>query len=396
MKFLVPAMGRVNTQNRDGSEVRFSHVARQWTARGHSLHLVLPEREAPILRQAGVEGTYHILREPFTSERDSTWNVGLLYAFRLLQVSASLPPDALDCDICYSPSDFLPDLYPAVVARRRKQSLRLAVCLFLLAPNPLRGYENAFSSDGRAPSLRSSLFYLLQEFGLVLLRRYADAVLVLNELDRRTLAQRGLADKTSVVRMGVDIPAIAALPGDAAQAFDAIFLGRLHAQKGVLDAVRAWEYVVRSHPNARLGIIGGGSAEWLRKLGAEIQARHLDQNVTVLGFKSGSERFLYLKAARCFLFPSHYESFGMAALEAMACGLPVVAYDLPIFPPLFPGGMLRAPIGDVRGLAEHVMAVLEDGALHERMALEAQQVAAGYDWPLVAQEELTLLEHLRE
>lgn len=389
----MPALGRVSTQNRDGSEVRFGHVARQWTSHGHTIDLLLPERELPILQAAGVQGTYHVLREPFASESDLLWNVGLLYATRLLQVSASLPAAAADCDVAYSPSDFLPDVYPAILARRRGRRSRLAVCLFLTAPNPLRGYEKAFQPGLRVPSVRATLFFCMQDLTVRLLKRYADAVLVLNHRDQGILAKRGLK-KCFVVKMGVDFPALSSLSADGAPAFDAVFLGRLHPQKGLLDAVRAWELVVRAHPKARLAIVGGGTEVWRQRLRREIHGRQLANNVSLLGFKDGVEKFQLLKAARCFLFPSRYESFGMAVLEAMACGLPVVGYDLPVFPELFPRGMLRAPLADVQGLASRVVALLEDSSLRQQVAAEALVVAAGYDWPHVAQEELAILEGL--
>jgi len=65
--------------------------------------------------------------------------------------------------------------------------------------------------------------------------------------------------------------------------------------------------------------------------------------VDLLGFRQGAEKVRLLKNAGCFCMPSHYESFGQVAVEAMACGLPVVAYDLAIYDEISPAAWCAAP-----------------------------------------------------
>ena len=84
-----------------------------------------------------------------------------------------------------------------------------------------------------------------------------------------------------------------------------------------------------------------------------------------------------LSVADLFLMPSASETFGLAALEAMACGVPVVSSDIGGLPELnIDGetGFLR-PLGDIDGMTEASRRILTEPGLHERMAAAALQRA---------------------
>jgi N-acetyl-alpha-D-glucosaminyl L-malate synthase BshA len=85
-----------------------------------------------------------------------------------------------------------------------------------------------------------------------------------------------------------------------------------------------------------------------------------------------------LSTADLFLLPSEQESFGLAALEAMACGVPVVASDVGGLPEVIDHGVtgFLHPAGDVDAMAESGIRLLSDTALHQRMADAAATVVA--------------------
>jgi D-inositol-3-phosphate glycosyltransferase len=119
--------------------------------------------------------------------------------------------------------------------------------------------------------------------------------------------------------------------------------------------------------------------EFRRELG-------LEELVVFIGSRSQEVLPLYYAAAEACVMPSLYESFGMVALEAMACGTPVIASRV--------GGLaytvrdgetgFLVPERDPKALAARLEQVLTDDALRRRMGERAVQVAAEYSWNVVA------------
>lgn len=132
MKILVPALGRINTQNRDGSEIRFSNVAKIWSEKGCEIHLVLPPREKKILKAEGIKARYHLLMERTTYEGENLFLILLIYLTRIFKAFFYSPPQNIN--LIYIPSDFMIDLLPGLWWKRKTPKAKVIVCLFLLAP----------------------------------------------------------------------------------------------------------------------------------------------------------------------------------------------------------------------------------------------------------------------
>jgi N-acetyl-alpha-D-glucosaminyl L-malate synthase BshA len=151
-----------------------------------------------------------------------------------------------------------------------------------------------------------------------------------------------------------------------------IHLSNFRPVKRVLDCVRILAEARRRAP-AHLLMVGDGPDRGL----AEHLARDLGvyQHVTFLGKQDHVERLLPL--AHVLLMPSELESFGLAALEAMACGVPPVATRVGGVPELITDGVdgyLEA-VGDIEAQAARVAALLTDEKLHRTMSRAARQTA---------------------
>lgn len=159
-----------------------------------------------------------------------------------------------------------------------------------------------------------------------------------------------------------------------------VYAGRFHPQKGVETFVRAAGLVGRPHQAVLAG--DGEELERMRSLAAE-----LNLNATFLG-KVGHDRLpLVYGAADVCVVPSHYESFGMVALEAMACGRPVVASDVGgLRCNVIPGrtGWL-APPGDEVAFADHLRQLLDNPGLARELGRNASAwVGKAFTWSTVA------------
>jgi glycosyltransferase involved in cell wall biosynthesis len=114
-----------------------------------------------------------------------------------------------------------------------------------------------------------------------------------------------------------------------------------------------------------------------------------------MGFLDEEEKYKIMKSCKIFMFPSFYESWGIVSAEAMACGLPVVAYDLPIFKNIFPKGMIRVPIGDIGQFAVRVLELLDAEDLRKAISKAAKEFIKKYDWEKISKKELKILKKLK-
>ncbi|HOL72827.1 MAG TPA: N-acetyl-alpha-D-glucosaminyl L-malate synthase BshA [Bryobacteraceae bacterium] len=151
-----------------------------------------------------------------------------------------------------------------------------------------------------------------------------------------------------------------------------IHISNFRPVKRVLDCIRILREV-RRHVPAHLVMVGDGPdrgpAERLaRELGVE-------ENVTFMGKRSHVERLLPL--AHVLLLPSEMESFGLAALEGMACGVPPVATHVGGLPEVVSNGEdgFLENVGDITAQAARVVELLTDSTLYERMSRAARRKA---------------------
>jgi N-acetyl-alpha-D-glucosaminyl L-malate synthase BshA len=130
--------------------------------------------------------------------------------------------------------------------------------------------------------------------------------------------------------------------------------------------------VVKEMP-AQLVLVGDGpersAAEWLAR------DLHIHEKVHFLGKQESVNELLPL--ADLLLMPSELESFGLAALEAMACKVPSIATRVGGVPELIDDGVtgLLYPVGDVDGMAQGALGLLKDSARMEAMRVAARKNA---------------------
>jgi glycosyltransferase involved in cell wall biosynthesis len=216
-------------------------------------------------------------------------------------------------------------------------------------------------------------------------------VWVTNDLDRYKFinGSRLTADQVVAVRGGVDTKTPASIPEPDEKRYDAVFIGRFHPQKGVLELIDIWRFVCDKRKDAQLAMIGTGELE--AEVKAKILKCGLEKNVTLLGFKDGLEKLKIFKNSKIVVHPATYDSGGMASAEAMACGIPGVSFDLPALKTYYPSGMLKSPCYDLQGFAENIIKLLEDQNLYTSTQREALKLAERWDWDIRAQELLEVI-----
>ena len=178
------------------------------------------------------------------------------------------------------------------------------------------------------------------------------------------------------------------------------FAGQWIARKGVDVLLQAWRALAPTLPNCEL-CIAGGSAVWknvagvsgAEELAARIQTMERDQLLRCVGALPRSAMPAFWGAVDIAVVPSLYEPFGLVALEALACGVPVIAAAVGGLREIVLDGEcgLLVPPGDAATLARALHLLLADEALRLRLAVGARLRAQGFSLQRRSHELLELL-----
>ncbi|MDB5266362.1 MAG: hypothetical protein JWN89_177 [Parcubacteria group bacterium] len=158
-----------------------------------------------------------------------------------------------------------------------------------------------------------------------------------------------------------------------------LFVGRLSPEKSLDTLLKAMPRILAEHPDTGLMIAGTGPS----RPGLELLARRLGVGASVdfLGLVSDEDRLHAYNASDIFVFPSLAELEGMAVLEAMACGKPIIVADAPMSASRFfvEGNGFHFKAEDPEDLALQAIKLIADRDLRNSMAGASLEVAKKYD-----------------
>ncbi len=359
----------------------------------HTLHL------AEALQDAGVRVEVLALGDP---------SVGFFRPVRVPVTVVPGPRDAPDLDHKVSDSiDALEAALHELVAAQPDVVLHAQDCISARAAARVR------DAGSGVPVVRT--VHHIDDFSSALLmdcQRQAvlepDVVLVVTQVWREILLADHGVDAT-VVPNGVDTRAFAhASPVRAAElrasvgASDRPLLlsvGGIEPRKGVADLVRAVSVLAGALPvPPMLAVLGGHSFQDYRAYRDAVLAElpdlglELGRDVVEVGTVPESDMAAWYAAADVLAFPSVKEGFGLAVLEAMAAGLPVVTSDLPVFREyLVPGrDALLVEVGDVPGLARALTRALTEAPLRAGLTASGRALASRSTWARSARQHLAV------
>ena len=223
------------------------------------------------------------------------------------------------------------------------------------------------------------------------------------ELTQLRFLYQADAGKLIIIPPGVDVCHFYPIPADEAKQFIGLkpenrmvlYVGRIEPLKGIdtlIQAMSCLDLKGVSRP-VHLAIIGGDvsvsyeeMSEEMKRLQAMCDELCMGGMVVFLGKRGQDTLPYYYSAAEVVVMPSLYESFGMVALEAMACGTPVIASDVGGLGYLVQNELTGFTIPDSSPemLCEKLSMLLQDHELRRDMGERAAEYAAGYAWERIA------------
>lgn len=319
-----------------GGDIHFFHLAQAAMDAGHPVHFfgghALEKQLHARFKHFELTLTDRTQAKPF--------NAGSFFGqFRLLfdysrrlfgslrQLAKIQPGDA-----AYAVSDYWFDVWPLVLCQARNK-----IMVWHMQAPTLGQIIRRSRPDVDVTRFASFYYWLSQVFSIGLFRfcRNKRMLLVHPTMRGQLLARGYRVEEVADISFGVDVEKAVAVCGQN-KIYDAVWIGRLHRQKGIDDLLATLSYLASSVESFRAILIGSLRAE----LQPEIERRGLSHCVEFSGFVSEEEKFRLFHASRVFLMTSRFEGSPRVVAEALVCQVPVVAYEVETYRAIF-GDFLR-------------------------------------------------------
>lgn len=369
-----------------GGDKIFFELAKRWSKKA-PLKIIVPEFCLPELRKS-IEARYCTFgRIPFIEGKLSKkggpfFLVPLQFLIRIFLVLKLLNKED---KIIYSPGDFITNIVPACLLKIKKRKTIIAVDIHHINENPFKRKGNSF--------LASCVSFIFQRFSFSLIKKYADVIFLLNSEVKQRLGKMGFnSEKMFIVGSGLDYSVIKNCSKEKKFRFEAAFLGRICPTKGMMDIPKIWARVVEVFPKAKLALVGIYVSPWKEIFEKETDRFKVSNNIRAFGFLPDKKPYEILKSSKIFVSPSYEEGWGMSMCEAKVCGLPLVAYDLPVYKEIFKKGLILVPKGDVSLFAKEIVNLLKNENFRKRVAGEDLSSMKFYDWKNLAEKKIGLIE----
>lgn len=301
--------------------------------------------------------------------------------------------------IVYSASEFWMDSLPAFILKLRHPNISWMAAWYQTAPNPLIGYKEG----ERGVSYRLSAFYFwfMQQPIKPLIKKWADFVLINNQKERKYFPKLDKKGRTIIVFGAVPLADINEFRSKVKSqtsrvVYDAVFQGRFHPQKGVLELIDIWKRVVEDKPDAKLAMIGDGPLRDDVEL--RIKNYKLGKNIKLFGYVfDGPKKYKIFSRSKLVVHPAFFDSGGMASAEAMVFGLPCVGFNLKSYESYYPSGMVKVKIGDGLAFANAIIRFLEDNYFRKKIGGQANKmIKSHWSWDQRASEVLNYVKNFKK
>ena len=379
-----------------GAEKRFIEVLKAWTAEGTDVTVVDPY--PALVSKSGVDCEVIEVQTPFRYSGKGLFSIYLEWVLWVVKACFLCPSliKRKDYDFILVPNNTLPGLVVAYLVSMVSGVPLCTIVHHLDFPyvDVPASLASTYGVYRRARFTVPVAFTKALAFLMILafLKRSEVCITVSNYTAKLLFSNGVKPYKVRVSGNGVNIGLIERFKA-AGKLYDGVFVGRVSRDKGVFDLIKIWMQIILNRSESKLLIIGTGP-DFLR-MKELTENSNLTSHVMLRGSCNDSELYSLLKASRIFAFPSMFEGWGLAVGEALACGLPVVCYDIPALREIFGAcqSVFFVPIGDTETFAETVEKILQDGDFDE-LETTSKEYVKRFAWESVALEDMRIIRNL--
>jgi glycosyltransferase involved in cell wall biosynthesis len=289
-----------------------------------------------------------------------------------------LHANAAQFDIVHAHGAFL---YPTVAARRASRRAGVA---FVYSPRGMFVYDLI----KRKNFIGKALWILLFEAANVRAASFVHATSVSEAHDMKRL--KLCPNTIHVIANGVDIPSTTSESSEENRRFFdslrpyVLILGRVNWKKGIDRLIRAMSFV----PSTKLAVVGNDDENYTPRLQVLARECGIHDRVVFAGPAYGKDKLAWMQNAELFVLPSHSENFGVAVLEAMGCGCPVIVTpEVGIAEEIGETGAGLVVPGNPEQLSAAIKSLLSDPDRRKKMGEIARIVAqTKYSWSAIAEQ----------
>jgi glycosyltransferase involved in cell wall biosynthesis len=327
--------------------------------------------QVPLERETDLDGV-HVWYFPVEFPR--SWS-------RALRLGAALTRRVKEFDLVHVHGLYQ---YPTWASSR---ACRLGDVPYVLAP---RGMLDPHAIRVKSTVKKRLYLALVEQRNL----EHAAALHFTSAEERMLAAATGIRTPGFVVPNGLDLAefsnAQGSRPGPASASEAVLFLSRIDPKKGLDLLIPAFAQVAAAWPNARLTLAGPDNSGYLSTVQALIRHHGLQDSVTYAGLLLGQDKLDALREAAMLVLPSYSENFGMAVIEALACGIPVVISDrVNIWAQVVESGAGLVTPCDATALAGAMLEMLRNPSRRREMGRKGRElVEREFTWDRLAQEVL--------
>lgn len=316
-----------------------------------------------------------------TSKEKDINNLLLIYIKRTWNIIFSKQIPKYN-SILLSSSDFFPDVIPCFLLKGKNVWIQTIHHLY---PHYKNRKGNIFINF---------LAYYLQRLSFFLIKKRANKIIVVNSLVKNQLIKLGFNKNIiKIIPNAIDISYYEKIKREK-YIYDAVYLGRLNYSKGIFDLIDIWKHIIKKNKKFKLAIIGKGSKKFTDSLLKKANNNKLTNNIKYLGYLSDKQTFSIIKSSKLFINPSHEEGFSITCLQAIACNIPVISWNLKSYKKTFENNLIKIQKGNIHTFSNSIIKLLKDKKQRNNISKKAFKYIRKYDWKYILPEYINILNNI--